>query len=593
EKDLDEIQRDFGDEREALSKEVGHWQAKSQTLEETLGALKSESAGIEADARWENARLVTDKLALRDELRRAEIEMTAAEDEKSKLLDLYENLQESHASLDTVYAELLAAYRVLKDRYGQLADANVDLGHKVEDLETLAAQRLAQVTELKSEIAAIIGDRDRRIEELEAQQAQACDALEARITVESQRAKELDARAAQLGADNKALSASQSEAVSGLQATISDLSSKLEDAQRQAASEIAALTSSLRAAERQSKRLDAEKAKLAEKIDELAADTELQTEHSAQEAQWAKEREQLLRQIGRLQQTAANAERREAELREESEAQWTAWETEKSRNHEKYLKLKDRFREAVEYAADVQVRLDDERERAEPSVTRPTPAVTAASASAPAAEENDAPAEPTSKAKPKAKPKAKQPPRRKAQQPTPTAFSEPAEESEAAASPEQVAPATAAAARTGGRSAPTRRAGSRSKGAQPSYAEPEIDDFGTANGAGNESDDSEITFNIAPPPPPPVAPAAASKPPAPKRGAGAGTRAPRRKKSVAELSAELCTQPARKRATPSVVTEVAALSISDVGRAADAPARRPSPKRKQPMAPAAPAAAVT
>ncbi|KAJ2881760.1 hypothetical protein IWW38_005751, partial [Coemansia aciculifera] len=360
EKDLDEIQRDFGDEREALSKEVGHWQEKSQTLEETLAALKSESAGIEADARWENARLVTDKLALRDELRRAEIEYTAAEDEKSKLLDLYENLQGSHASLDAVYGELLAAYRLLKDRYSQLAADNAELGQKVEDIDALAAQRLALVTKLKAEVVAITNDRDRQIEELEAQHAQTCDALEAQIAAEAQRAKELDARSAQLSADNKALSASQSEAVSGLQTTIGDLTAKLEDAQRQASSEVATLTSSLRAAERQSKRLEAEKSKLTEKLDDLAAHNEIQVEHSAQEAQWTKEREQLLRQISRLQQTATNAEMREAELREESEAQWTAWEAEKSHNHEKYLKLKDRFRKAVEYAADVQVRLDDE-----------------------------------------------------------------------------------------------------------------------------------------------------------------------------------------------------------------------------------------
>ncbi|KAJ2745747.1 hypothetical protein GGI20_001917 [Coemansia sp. BCRC 34301] len=587
EKDLDEIQRDFGDEREALSKEVGHWQGKSQALEETLAALKSESAGIEADARWENARLVTDKLALRDELRRAEIEMTAAEDEKSKLLDLYENLQGSHASLDAVYIELLAAYRVLKDRYGQLAEDNADLGRKAEDLDMLAAQRLAQVTELKAEIAAIVSDRDKRIEELEAQNVQACDALEAQVTAELQRTKELDARAARLGADNKALSASQSEAVSGLQATISDLSSRLEDAQRQAASEIATLTSSLRAAERLGKRLDAEKAKLAEKIDELAADTEVHAEHLAQEAQWTKEREQLLRQISRLQQTTANAERREAELREESEAQWTAWEAEKSRNHEKYLKLKDRFREAVEYAADVQVRLDDERERAEPLI--------AASASSELAAESNGAAsavEPVSKANPKPKPKAKpkqqqqqQPPHRKAQQ------SLPAENSEADAGPEQVAPAIVSE-----RPAPTRRTGGRSKGAQPSYVEPEINDFSTTNGqAGDESDDSEITFNIAPlPAAAPVAEPAASKPPALKRNGDGSTRAPRRKKSVAELSAELRTKPARKRAAPSVATEVAALSIHDKEATTnDAPARRPSPKRKQPMAPAAPLPAVT
>ncbi|KAJ2689214.1 hypothetical protein IWW39_001676 [Coemansia spiralis] len=596
EKDLDDIQRDFSDEREALSKEVGHWQAKSQTLEETLAALKSESEGMEADARWENARLVTDKLALRDELRRAEIEMAAAEDEKSRFLDLYENLQGSHASLDAVYTELLAAYRMLKDRYGQIAEDNADLSHRVEDLDALAAQRLAQTADLKAEMAAAISDRDRQVEKLESQHAQACDALEAQLAAESQRAKELDARVAQLAADNKALSASQSEAVSGLQATIGDLAAKLEDVQRQTASEVATLTATLRTAERQSKRLDAEKAKLAEKVDELVADTEVQAEYSAQEARWTKEKEQLLRQISRLQQTAANAEKREAELREESEAQWSAWEAEKSRNHEKYLKLKDRFREAVEYAADVQVRLDDERERTDSTAAAPprsAPVAAVASAELIADDDDDAPAEPVSKTKSKAK--AKQPPRRKAQAkpapvPTPSrtvTFAESAEESEEDA-PAPATRATRAAS-------PVRRKGRRGKEAQPCYTEPEVDDIGTngqANDGGNESDDSEITFNVAPPPAlasdpvpaPAPAPAPASKPPAPKR-TGNGTRAPRRKKSVAELSAELHTQPARKRATNSAAVaafgaNVAALSISD--NAAEPPARGPSPKRKQP-----------
>ncbi|KAJ1928396.1 hypothetical protein EC988_010175, partial [Linderina pennispora] len=64
EKDLDDIQRDYSDEREALVKEVSHWQERSRTLEETLDQLRSENEGMEADARWENAKLVTEKLAL-------------------------------------------------------------------------------------------------------------------------------------------------------------------------------------------------------------------------------------------------------------------------------------------------------------------------------------------------------------------------------------------------------------------------------------------------------------------------------------------------------------------------------------------------
>ncbi|KAJ2331976.1 hypothetical protein GGH92_009065, partial [Coemansia sp. RSA 2673] len=334
EKDLDDIQRDFGEEREARAKEVGHWQAKSQALEATLTALKSESAGVEADARWENARLVTDKLALRDELRRAEIEMAAAEDAKARLLDLCESLQSSHDSLDAVYSELLAAYRALKDANARLSEANVDLTRRAHDADELADQRATQAAQLRTVAADAAKAHSQRERELEDRLAHASDALDALRTAETQRSADTAARVAQLGAENRELAESQSDA--------------------------AALSASLRAAERQCARLEADKTALAERVECVTADEEAQAELSELRAQWQRERDQLQRQVSRLQQTASNAERREAELREESEAQWNAWENEKSKNHDKYLRLKDRFRQAVEYAADVQVRLDDE-----------------------------------------------------------------------------------------------------------------------------------------------------------------------------------------------------------------------------------------
>ncbi|KAI7831001.1 hypothetical protein BX661DRAFT_204595 [Kickxella alabastrina] len=362
EKDLDDIQSDFSAEREALAKEVEHWQAKSKTLEETMQALKSESACIEADVRWENAKLVTEKLALKDELRRAEVEMTAAEDSNSKLIDLYEGLQSSYNGLDSVYSELLNAYRKLKDRFGTLAEDNLAQRQTIGDLETWAEEKAQRISELKAEITSVAADRDRQLEALERRHAQDVEALEIQISAETQRAAELAARVAQLETENKSLSVSQSREVADLQSIIHDLSSQLEISQRQTAAETASMTKTLRASENLAKRLESENTRLTNKVDELMANDDIKMELADKESQWGKEREQLTRQITRLQQTAENAERRESELREESEAQWSSWEAEKNRNHEKYLKLKDRFREAVEYAADVQVKLEEERE---------------------------------------------------------------------------------------------------------------------------------------------------------------------------------------------------------------------------------------
>ncbi|KAJ1815975.1 hypothetical protein LPJ56_002491, partial [Coemansia sp. RSA 2599] len=363
EKDLDDIQRDFAEERDALAREVGHWQDKSKTLEETLEALRSQSAGIEADIRWENAKLVTEKLALKDELRKAEIQMTAAEDSQSKLLDLYEGLQGSYGSLDSVYSELLAAYRMLKDRYGKLAETNTALQETTHELEDQARINEQNIKDLKAEIKKAAAESNKQMEQLGTKHAEEVNQLETQISDMAQNAAELEAKITQMEAKNKTLLASQSKESSLLQTTIHELSSQLEDVQRQASAESSALKNSLRSAEALIKRLEAERVRLADKVDELSASSEMQEELGAKEAMWLRDREQLLRQITRYQKAVESAERREAELREESELQWSAWESEKNRNHQKYLKLKDRFREAVDFAADAQVQLEDAREK--------------------------------------------------------------------------------------------------------------------------------------------------------------------------------------------------------------------------------------
>ncbi|KAJ2356311.1 hypothetical protein GGF43_002157 [Coemansia sp. RSA 2618] len=529
ERDLDDVQRDFGEEREALAREVGHWQKRSGELEATLESLRAESAGNEADARWENARLVTDKLAIKDELRRAEIEMAAAEDSKSKLLDLYESLQTSYASLDAVYAELLAAYRHLKDCFGQLSDERDELLQQTEDLERQALHHVEQIDALRTKVAQTTEDRDQRIDALEAQHARVVEQLEVRLAAESQQVRELHARVASLETTNKSLTAPQTEETATLQSTITDLSAKLESAELASSTELTSTLSALRAAENTAKRLATEKARLEVKVSELTASTDAQAEISEREAQWQREREQMQRQIKRLQKTAESSQLREAELRDESERQWSSWEDEKLRNHEKYLALKTKFRQAVEFAADVQVRLDSERETGTATVPVETP-VQAPGDSDIVMEEAPAPVVAKKPANGRARPRKA--PAKRAKPPPAKSVSFTGSDGSDAEAP---APRRSSSV-PGSRRPPV------------NYAEPDISDITTAAAdpiapssggmarapanSNSDSDDSEISFN-----PRAISPVAPKK----KR------RAVRPRKSAAELNAELTTMPARKR----------------------------------------------
>ncbi|KAJ1993139.1 hypothetical protein GGI25_002939 [Coemansia spiralis] len=588
EKDLDDIQRDFSEERDALNKEVEHWQNKSKDLDATLEALKTESAGIEADARWENAKLVTEKLAMKDELRRAEIEMTAAEDAKSQLLDLYETLQTSYNSLDSVYSELLEAYRLLKEKFGLLADERAGLEQSVADLEAAAEQKSQQISNLKAEIASLANSRDRQIEKMEEEHAQQIETLEAQLGTEFQRTKELSAKLAQLETANKSLAVSQTEEVASLQATVNDLSSQLEESQRQSASEVSAISTALRASEKKIKKLEAEKTKMDEKMEELIANKEDQTEYTDREFQWQREREQLQRQIKRLQQTAHNAECREAELREESERQWSAWEAEKNRNHQKYLKLKDKFRDAVEIAADVQVKLDEERESTESSTDKTI-------ADMPVAVDNTS----SSTAR---KLQHRGAPQKKRAATKSVAFSESvdADSEDNDVEMVDVSHDTENVSESVTR-APTRRTtATRSRKTRPNYTEPDAndDEFGQAannqrasapvssrqrrttvaeaditdsasHDNGEASEDSEITFNETSMTPAP------ESPPKQRRARAA----PRQRKSVAELNAELTTQPARRRAGGTARSRKQL--TSDQTQSSEPAPKKPSPKRKR------------
>ncbi|KAJ2395655.1 hypothetical protein GGI05_001484 [Coemansia sp. RSA 2603] len=612
EKDLDDIQRDFGEEREALSKEVGHWQEKSKALEDAIETLKSQSAGIEADAQWENAKLVTEKLALKDELRNAEIEMNAAEDAKSKLLDLYENMQTSYSNLDSVYSELLAAYKHLKERFGQLADDNTSQREYAAELESQIKEKEKELANVRAEMDRAAAGHKKRTEEVEAQHAQETSDLESQLSAANQKAAELGAKVTQLETRTKSLSISQSKEAAELQTTIQELSSELEEVQRQSAAESSKLTSSLRSAEKLIKRLEDERLKLTSRVEELLANNEVQAEMGSKEALWIREREQLMRQITRLQRTAENAERREAELREESESQWAAWESEKNRNHEKYLKLKDRFREAVDYAADIQVKLDDERGKTcdtssdDLSIAKPN-------------------------GKPSSRPAGKQQRRKAAPKgsiPAPLPIDsdimaksvqfadssvQPDEEDAGMDIDTPVAPTheiNSDEPEPESEAMPSRRRASmRSRTSQPDYTEPDVNDnFGledlepvgrtrkprgrgrgkatpattaTATTAAEpevladndgDSDDSEITFNTS----------SMQSPPEPAPGPKPRRKAPRSKKSAQELNAELTTQPARKRGgrKPAAAAAVT-LEDSTEETATEQPANNTSPKRKR------------
>ncbi|KAJ2776230.1 hypothetical protein H4R18_005781 [Coemansia javaensis] len=541
ERDLDDVQRDFGEERDALAREVGHWRARSADLERALDALRAASAGAEADARWENARLVTEKLQLRDDLRRAEVDMAAAEDAQARLLDLHESLQGAYDSLDAVYAELVAAYRALKDRCAALADARAALERAADARAQDAARQIADLTAR----AAALARQD-------AARADDVARLEAQLHDQAQRARAAEARAAQLEAANAALAASHG---AERQAAAAALAAQLEDRERQAAAE-------LHAAQRAARRLEADNAALRRSVDQLSAAADAHHDADERRLQWERERDQLQRQLARLQTTAENAQRREAELREESESQWAAWEDEKTRAHQKYLRLKSRFRDAVEFAAGVQATLETtaagELEPSAPAAAELEPPAPAAADAGPAEPEPAAPVNGRSHAAP--------------------------------AGPGSGSAASTRAARRPRRPRRPRYAGSGDDSNDSDYGAAQQPD-NAAPAAAADSDDSEITFNPAviapaePPPPPPP-------PPLPRR-----RLAPRVRKSARELDAELATRPARRPPAPAPAPASPPKRRRAAQTAAAQPEPEPEPEPQGPEPPkrrrrAAPAAAV-
>ncbi|KAJ1727228.1 hypothetical protein LPJ72_006036, partial [Coemansia sp. Benny D160-2] len=415
---------------------------------------------------------------------------------------------------------------------------------------------------------------------------------------------------------NKSLAVSQTEEVATLQSTVDELSLQLEETQRQMAGESSAMSATLRATEKKAKRLEAEKSKMQEKIEDLIVRSEGQAEFSERESQWEREREQTQRQIKRLQQTAQNAERREAELREESEQQWSAWEAEKNRSHQKYLQLKERLRDAVENSASAaRFDLDGEDQedggdnnasngalhkvpkqrgahQSKKTATRPVgvsafaTSATAMSADTVGAadratDDSDVEMMDTSNDKESGSVTSAQPPKRRT----------------AAMRPRKARPNYVES--DGNDDDGNEMFGYHppNSGAETSRFGDRVSDITTAaahENGGNDSDDSEITFNAAS-----MTPVAERAPAKKQRRPRA---APRQKKSAQELNAEISTQPARKRPgrPPRSRQQAAATAASDrtrngvaplavaeqeslpVAAAAESgPEKPPSPKRKR------------
>ncbi|KAJ1951028.1 hypothetical protein FBU59_000398, partial [Linderina macrospora] len=358
EKDLDDIQRDYSDEREALVKEVAHWQERSKALEETLERLRSENEGAEADARWENAKLVTEKLALRDEIRRCKIELALNEDEKSKLLDLTEALQESHVSLDALHGKLFDTYRDLAQRFVEMTNSSDTMQMTVEELKEQSARDRRDLKALRASAQSDAQSFEKYMTDMEDQQIHVVGELEAQLTAASALSKELKERVAKLETENRRLMMSQTAETKDLQKTVAELTSHLEFSQQEMMSENAALAERLRMAERAAKRLETENARMAGRMDAMAAGSGM---NGSAQASWEREREQLTAQVKRLRRAAEKAEQRAQEAREDGDSNWAEWQREKKSADERHRRLTTRLQEHVNHAADVNSALDDER----------------------------------------------------------------------------------------------------------------------------------------------------------------------------------------------------------------------------------------
>ncbi|KAJ2194713.1 hypothetical protein GGH18_002141, partial [Coemansia sp. RSA 530] len=349
ERDLDDVQQGFSAERTSLHDEVEHWQGKARELEEALNGLKNESEGAEADNRWMNARLVTEKLGLKDELRRMEVEAAGAEDSKTRIMDVHEALVDAHEALDTAYTELLDSYTELRGRCRRLVDVRERLETQINELEDQANANTRRTKQLESQITEQSAKHARAISELETQRtndaknhSQNVKQLESRLEAQATRlASAIDELAM-----GQAQSVSQTEETKGLRATISRLTREIATSEQTTSSELHTATT-------RASRLEAQVTRLTSTIDEMNASRESNDNAVEREqAEWARERKQMQKKMDKLQKEVEQAREKATETAEMGESRVS---------HDKYLALKQKLRQAVEFAADVQAKLDAER----------------------------------------------------------------------------------------------------------------------------------------------------------------------------------------------------------------------------------------
>ncbi|KAJ2495806.1 hypothetical protein GGH96_006237 [Coemansia sp. RSA 1972] len=349
ERDLDDVQQGFSAERTSLHEEVEHWQQKTKELEEALNGLRNECEGAEADARWMNARLVTEKLGLKDELRRMEVEAAGAEDSKTRIMDVHEALVDAHEALDTAYTELLDSYKELRGRCRHLVDVRSQLETQITDLEDQANVSARHLKQLEAQITEQSATHSREISELETlrtndakHHSQQVEQLESRLEAQASRlASTIDELAM-----GQAQSVSQTEETKGLRSTIARLTREISTSEQTTSSE-------LHAASTRASRLEAQVTRLTSTLDEMRTSRE-SSDHAVEkeQAEWARERKQMQKKMDKLQKDVEQAREQATEIRDVGDV---------GVSHDKYLALKQKLRQAVEFAADVQAKLDAER----------------------------------------------------------------------------------------------------------------------------------------------------------------------------------------------------------------------------------------
>ncbi|KAJ1852359.1 hypothetical protein GGH12_005390 [Coemansia sp. RSA 1822] len=348
ERDLDDVQQGFSAERVSLHEEVEHWQQKTKELEEALNGLRNESEGAEADARWTNARLVTEKLGLRDELRRMEVEAAMAEDARGRIMDVHEALVDAHEALDTAYTELLNSYTELRGRCRHLVDVRERLETQINELEDQAIANTRHSKQLESQITEQSTKHSRAISSLETLRA---NDAQTHSQIVKQLESRLEAQATRLAstidelAMGQAQSATQTEETKGLRATIARLDREIATSEQTS-------SANLHTAMARASRLEAQVERLTSTIDEMRTSRESNDNTVEREqAEWARERERMQKKMAKLQKEVEQV-REQAEVRDVGETRVS---------HDKYLALKQKLRQAVEFAADVQAKLDAER----------------------------------------------------------------------------------------------------------------------------------------------------------------------------------------------------------------------------------------